>query len=222
MHIDANRKLVGPKKFLFQSNTQTILEKKFLKSFTKIRCLQVFLVFYWLHSFSDAIVFLYCFHCIFSPKFIKLVDPQHYNENNWSDHAISIKLSTESLLIRKHLSVKKSVFSKWLFYYWPHRCFRHRLDWLEHNWETKNWFDCCVFYTEDVRSMTTFYYCSINHQSGLQSNTFSKLSYIFLIHQNVPQIMSFHLRYMMVSYFKRFWSYAGRKVGHSALAGLPI
>ena len=53
--------------------------------------------------------------------------------------------------------------------------------------------------TEDRRSMTSFYYCSVNHQSGLQSNTFSKLSYIFLIHQNVPQIMSFHLRYMMVS-----------------------
>ena len=33
--------------------------------------------------------------------------------------------------------------------------------------------------TEDGRSMTTFYYCSVNHQSGLQSNTFSKSSYIF-------------------------------------------
>jgi hypothetical protein len=32
---------------------------------------------------------------------------------------------------------------------------------------------------EDRGSMTTFYYCSVNHQSGLQSNTFSKLSYIF-------------------------------------------
>jgi len=53
--------------------------------------------------------------------------------------------------------------------------------------------------TEDGRSMTTFYYYSVNHQSGLQRNTFSKLSYIFLIHANVPQIMSFHLRYMMVS-----------------------
>ena len=42
--------------------------------------------------------------------------------------------------------------------------------------------------------MTTFYYYSVNHQSGLQRNTFSKLSYILLIHQNVPQIMSFHLR----------------------------
>ena len=31
--------------------------------------------------------------------------------------------------------------------------------------------------TEDGRSMTTFYYYSIN-QSGLQRNTFSKLSYI--------------------------------------------
>ena len=27
--------------------------------------------------------------------------------------------------------------------------------------------------------MTTFYYYSVNHQSGLQRNTFSKLSYIF-------------------------------------------
>ena len=43
-----------------------------------------------------------------------------------------------------------------------------------------------------------FYYCPVNHQFGLQRNTFSKLSYIFLIHQNVPHIMSFHLRYMMV------------------------
>ena len=33
--------------------------------------------------------------------------------------------------------------------------------------------------TEDGRSMTTFYYCSVNHQSGLQSKTFSTLSYIF-------------------------------------------
>ena len=77
-------------------------------------------------------------------------------------------------------------------------------------------------FTEDGRSMTTFYYYYVNHQSGLQSNTFSKLSYIFLILQNVPQIMSFHLRYMMVSYVKRFWSNEGRKVGHSALAQLPI
>ena len=34
---------------------------------------------------------------------------------------------------------------------------------------------------EDGRSMTTFYHCYVNHQSRLQSNTFSKLSYIFLI-----------------------------------------
>ena len=52
---------------------------------------------------------------------------------------------------------------------------------------------------KDGRSMTTFYFYSVNHQSGLQRNTFSKLSYIFLIHQNVPQIMSFRLSYMMVS-----------------------
>ena len=36
-----------------------------------------------------------------------------------------------------------------------------------------------VLITEDRRSMTTFYYCSVNHHSGLESNTFSKLSYIF-------------------------------------------
>ena len=54
-------------------------------------------------------------------------------------------------------------------------------------------------YTEDGRSMATFYCCTVNHQSGLQRNTFSKLLYILLIHQNVPQIMSFHLSYMMVS-----------------------
>ena len=59
----------------------------------------------------------------------------------------------------------------------------------------------------------------VNHQSGLQRNTSSKSSYIFLIHQNVPKIMSFHLRYIMV---KRFWSYEGRKLGHSALADLPL
>ena len=33
--------------------------------------------------------------------------------------------------------------------------------------------------TEDRRFMTTFYYCSVNHHSGLQRYTFSKLSYIF-------------------------------------------
>ena len=32
---------------------------------------------------------------------------------------------------------------------------------------------------ENGRSVTTFHYCSVNHQSGLQRNTFSKLSYIF-------------------------------------------
>ena len=57
----------------------------------------------------------------------------------------------------------------------------------------------CVSGTEDERSMTSLYYCFVNHQPGLQSNTFSKLSYIFLIHQNVSQIISFHLRYRMVS-----------------------
>ena len=82
MHIDANRKLVGPKKIFFS-------------------------IKYSNYSFSAPIVFLYCFHFIFSPKFSKLVDAWHYKENNWLDHAISVKLSTESLLIRKHLSVKQ-------------------------------------------------------------------------------------------------------------------
>ena len=37
--------------------------------------------------------------------------------------------------------------------------------------------------------------CSVIHQSCLQSNTFSKLSYIFLTNKNVPQIMPFQLRF---------------------------
>ena len=69
---------------------------------------------------------------------------------------------------------------------------------------------------EDRRSMTTFYYCSVNQQSGLQRNTSSKLSYNSLIYQNVLQIIYFHLKYMMVSYVKRFWCDKGRKVGHLA------
>ena len=36
-----------------------------------------------------------------------------------------------------------------------------------------------ALFAEDRRSMTTFYYYSVNHQSGLQRNTFSKSSYIF-------------------------------------------
>ena len=63
--------------------------------------------------------------------------------------------------------------------------------------------------TEDGRSMTTFYY-----QSGLQRNTFSKLSYIFLINQNVPQIKSFHLRYMM---FHRSKDFEAKKAGKLAI-----
>ena len=47
-----------------------------------------------------------------------------------------------------------------------------------------------------TEGMTTFYYYSVNHHSGLQRNTFSKLSYIFLIHQNVPQIITFYLMYI--------------------------
>ena len=53
--------------------------------------------------------------------------------------------------------------------------------------------------TEDGKTLTTFYYCPVNHQSGLQRNIFSKLLYIRLIHQNLTQIMSHHLSYMMVS-----------------------
>ena len=33
----------------------------------------------------------------------------------------------------------------------------------------------CVDNTEDGRSMTAFYYYSVNHQSGLQRNIFMKL-----------------------------------------------
>ena len=39
---------------------------------------------------------------------------------------------------------------------------------------------------------------------------------------NWSHIKSFHLRYMMVSQVKMFYSYEGRKVGHLALAELPI
>ena len=54
--------------------------------------------------------------------------------------------------------------------------------------------DLSCFPTEDGRSMTSFYYCSVNHKSGLQSSTFLKLSYIFLIHQNVPHyVISFEV-----------------------------
>ena len=43
-----------------------------------------------------------------------------------------------------------------------------------------------------------------------------KRFHISLINQNVPKIISFHLRYMMVSLVKIFWSYKGRTVGHLA------
>ena len=46
-------------------------------------------------------------------------------------------------------------------------------------------------------SMTTFYYFSVYHQSGLQKTHIFKI--IFLIYQNVPQMMAFYLMYMMVS-----------------------
>ena len=53
---------------------------------------------------SDCILLLFPSH-IFT-QIQQAGWPQH-KENNWLDHAISVKLSTESLLIRKHLSVKK-------------------------------------------------------------------------------------------------------------------
>ena len=40
--------------------------------------------------------------------------------------------------------------------------------------------------------MTTFYYYSVNHQSALQRNTFSKLSYA------ANYVISFKLRYQRV------------------------
>ena len=46
--------------------------------------------------------------------------------------------------------------------------------------------------------MTTFYYCSVNDQSGLPKNSFSKYACITLIHHNVPQDFRFNLRYMRV------------------------
>ena len=92
---------------------------------------------------------LYCFHCIFSPKLSKLVDPQHYKENNRSDHAISVKLSSELLLIKKHLQVKNSAYLTLKNGYfttdlinnvlWP----QIGLDWnaeciyLNHNWKPR-------------------------------------------------------------------------------------
>ena len=39
-------------------------------------------------------------------------------------------------------------------------------------------FNCWLLTTEDGSSMTTFYYCFVNHQSGLQSNTSLKISHI--------------------------------------------
>ena len=99
--------------------------------------------------------------------------------------------------------------------YSVHRCYSEHDDYSTFNWGVLNpsikdqrsdnfrykfcfWIyalACKIGQTrEDGSSMTTFYYCSINYQSGLQSKTFSKLSYIFSIHQNVPHIMIFYLR----------------------------
>ena len=76
--------------------------------------------------------------------------------------------------------------------------------------------------TEDGRSMTTFYYCSVNDQSGLQSiNTFSKLSCFF----NVSKCAANYVIWFEVYdgfIGQKVWSYEGRNVGHSALAELPI
>ena len=46
-------------------------------------------------------------------------------------------------------------------------------------WHHYNAVLSCIASKKDGRSMTTFYYCSVTHQSGLRRNTFSKLSYIF-------------------------------------------
>ena len=45
--------------------------------------------------------------------------------------------------------------------------------------QKNKWSGLHLTVTEEGRSMTTFHYCSVNHQSGLQGNKFSK--YIFSI-----------------------------------------
>ena len=47
-------------------------------------------------------------------------------------------------------------------------------------WHLKQFYLFIFNLMEDEMSMTTFYYYSVNHQSSLQRNTFSKSSYIFL------------------------------------------
>ena len=48
--------------------------------------------------------------------------------------------------------------------------------------------------TENGRSMTTFDYCSVNHQSGLQSNTFSKYFKLSILFQQFSKFSSIKLK----------------------------
>ena len=119
------------------------------------------------------------------------------------------QVSTSSKTAKNHVtfdsSSKSDVYSRnRVTRYTPGMCSSH----VYTNPESTNsdfFIKDCSFYknTEDGRSMTQachdFFLLQLFKSSiVLQGNTFSKLSYIFLIHQNVPQ-MSFHLRYMMVS-----------------------
>ena len=62
--------------------------------------------------------------------------------------------------------------------------------------------------TEDGRSMTTFYYCSVNHQSGLQSNIFKIIIY------------SFNTSKCAANYVISFEVY--RAIGRSENQGVPV
>ena len=46
--------------------------------------------------------------------------------------------------------------------------------------------------------LSNIYYYSVNDQSGLWRNSFSKYTYITLIYHNMPQDFRFDLRYMRV------------------------
>ena len=79
----------------------------------------------------------------------------------------------------------------------------------------------CVSPTEDRRSITNFDYCSLNNQSGLQINTFLKLSYFFNTSKcAASNLISYELYDGFIC--EKILSYEGRKVGHSALDYLPI
>ena len=83
-------------------------------------------------------------------------------------------------------------------YFWiaPLRCKQKPL--LKQLWPTRN--KIAWLGTDLVLDFLLDYVkVRLNSTTGLQRNTFSKLSYIILIHQNVPKIMSIHLGYMMVS-----------------------